>query len=99
MLNLEYDFDRIRSHYHLYVVIGKCFREDTCYDMLCYMIFQIMSTTLFNLIWKELLYFYKNNDLIKPVQIRPNHGTIRICNDYAKPSRLIRLIGFLFDHF
>jgi hypothetical protein len=44
--------------------------------MLCHMIFQIMSTTLFNLIWKELLCFYKNNDLIKPVQICPNHGTM-----------------------
>jgi hypothetical protein len=64
MLNLEYDFDRIRSRYHLYVVIGKCFREDTCYDMLCYMIFQIMGITLFNSIWLEILCFYKNNDLI-----------------------------------
>jgi hypothetical protein len=78
MLNLEYDFDRIRSRYHLYAMIGKCFREDTCYDVLCYMLFQIMSTTLFNSIWLEILSFYKNNDLIKPVQIHLNYGTMTI---------------------
>ena len=96
MLNLECDFDPIRSCYHLYVLIGKRFREDTCYDMLCCKIFRIMSITLFNSIWLEILYFYKNNGLIKPVQLRPKHKTIMICNKYAKLSRLILLFGLLF---
>jgi hypothetical protein len=91
MLNLEYNFSLIRSRYHLYGVIGKCFREDTCYDMLCYMIFQIMSIAVFNSFWLEILCFCKNGDLIKSVQICPNYG-IRII---VKPSQLIRLIGSL----
>jgi hypothetical protein len=38
MLNLENDFDLIRSRYHLYAMIGKCLREDTllrCCVMRC----------------------------------------------------------------
>ena len=50
------------------------------------MILQIIEFHSIQINWKELLCFYKNNDLIKPVQIRPNHRTIMIFNDYAKPS-------------
>jgi len=28
-----YDFAWIRFHYHWYAMTGKCFREDTCYDV------------------------------------------------------------------
>ena len=59
MLNLENDFARIRFRYHWYAMIGKCVREDICYDMLCYLIFQITGITRFNSIWLEIFCFYK----------------------------------------
>jgi hypothetical protein len=44
MLNLENDFARIRFRYHWYAMIGKCLREDTCYDVVsCDVLYLIVS--------------------------------------------------------
>ena len=83
MLNLEYDYAWIRSRYDSYAVIGKWFWECSCYDMLCHKIFQIMSTPLFNLTWKEILCFIKNY-LIKPMWMRLNRGMFLIRNHYVE---------------
>lgn len=44
MLNLENDFARIQFHYHWYAMIGKCIRQDTCYDAVsCDVLYLIVS--------------------------------------------------------
>jgi uncharacterized integral membrane protein len=67
----------------------------TIFNILCHIIFQIGNTTLFNLIWKERLCFYKRMLSFKPVQMRPNHGMDLIHDNYAKPQPIDSLDWFV----
>jgi hypothetical protein len=72
------------------------FIEFGCYDMLCHVIFYEQECNFVRFQFKKNdSVFIKTICSFKSVQVRPNHGTIMICNDYAKPSRWIRLIGLL----